>query len=325
MLVRNKLIKTLKFLGKVILILLLVLLCIIFLVHVPTVQKRITRGIAGLVSTKLNARVEIEDIYFSLLGDMSLKNMQAWDPDSNQILSVHKIEITSSLLDLFTGKYLFDKVHIEGVDFHLQQEIEGLNIQFILDAFLTPQKKPTTSKNISLHINKVILKDIQFDFVSGVTKSSVYVDIGNLESKNADYNTKPGKFKADQLLLENTTVKIINEEKSQTDSLSSDRIRSILISPDFGLGVEFEVENLLIRNGGFAFHTGGIKTTPKFDASHIDISSIHLASTGILIRKDTLCLMQQITSQSISCVRDDQNSAAATFRCRRKPEPLWRG
>ena len=25
------------------------------------------------------------------------------------------------------------------------------------------------------------------------------------------------------------------------------------------------------------------------------------------------------------CVRDDQNMPAATFRCRRKPEPLWRG
>src|SRR6516162_4592591 len=43
------------------------------------------------------------------------------------------------------------------------------------------------------------------------------------------------------------------------------------------------------------------------------------------IRKDISCSMQQITSQSISCVRDDQNMPAATFRLPGKPTPLWRG
>lgn len=71
--VQNTFIRISKLLGKVILGLLLVLLMVMALIHLPPIQKQITRSLANYLSSKLEARVDIKRIDFSLLGNVVIE------------------------------------------------------------------------------------------------------------------------------------------------------------------------------------------------------------------------------------------------------------
>ena len=75
--VRSKLIRVLKFLGKALVGLLLVFIMLILLLHVPAVQKIITRKAAGFLSAKTHATVAIERIRFSLRGSLVIEGVNA--------------------------------------------------------------------------------------------------------------------------------------------------------------------------------------------------------------------------------------------------------
>src|SRR6188768_2953859 len=157
---RNKSVRILKFLGKTMLWLVLLLLALLLLVHLTFVQKRITRYVSGYLSTELASRVEIDHIGFSLLGDLSVEGLRVWDPDSNRILSLGKIKVTSNIRDLFSGKYIFGELHLQDVEANLEEREDGLSIQYIIDLFAkTATKDPTVSVTksvLTLQFNKVL-------------------------------------------------------------------------------------------------------------------------------------------------------------------------
>src|SRR6218665_1093789 len=127
-----------KFLGKAILGLLLVLLTAVAAIHLPPVQEQITRKLSNYLSSKIDAKVNIHRVRFSIWGSVTIEDLTVWDPHQDKILSAHKIEVTSNIFKLATGELTFDEIHLAGIDGKLIQSKEGLNIQFIIDAF-----KPT--------------------------------------------------------------------------------------------------------------------------------------------------------------------------------------
>ncbi len=160
---RKILVRIIKLLGKVILGLLLVLLIAVALIHLPPVQKKITSEVSHYLSSKIDARVDIQRIKFSILGSVAIEELGVWDPHGNKIFSARKIEVRSSILDLISGDLIFDEVHIEGADGKLTQDEEGLNIQYIIDAFRPAEKQTSstpTSTGVTLQFKKVHLEKI---------------------------------------------------------------------------------------------------------------------------------------------------------------------
>jgi hypothetical protein len=124
-----------KILGKAILGVLILLLIAVALIHLPPIQRQITDRVSKYLSSKIEARVDIESINFSILGNIAIADLGVWDPNNTRIFSAHKAEVSSSIYNLIKGDFIFDRVYIDGADFKLIQHKEGLNIQFILDAF----------------------------------------------------------------------------------------------------------------------------------------------------------------------------------------------
>src|SRR6188768_30313 len=96
-----------KFLWKVILGFLLVLISAVAIVHIPPVQRQITRAVSNYLSSKIEAKVYIDRIEFSILGHIILKDMTIWNRDGIKILSIAELEIKSGIFDLFTGSLIF--------------------------------------------------------------------------------------------------------------------------------------------------------------------------------------------------------------------------
>mgnify|MGYP003487632434 FL=1 len=132
---RQRILKVLKLLGKAILGLLLLLFITILLLHVPAVQKIITQKAAGFLSAKTQATVAIERIRFSLRGNLLIEGVNVQDTAHHEILSIGSMEASANIFDLLKGKYIIDQISMKDVRAQLIENEQGLNIQFILDAF----------------------------------------------------------------------------------------------------------------------------------------------------------------------------------------------
>src|SRR5690348_8800103 len=86
-----------RFLWKVVLGVFLVLISAIAIVHLPPVQKQITRAVSNYLSSRIEAKVYIERIDFTILGHVILKDLTVWNQQGSKIVSIQKIEVSSSI------------------------------------------------------------------------------------------------------------------------------------------------------------------------------------------------------------------------------------
>ncbi|MDH5249534.1 MAG: translocation/assembly module TamB [Cyclobacteriaceae bacterium] len=288
MLDRRTIIRISKFLGKVVLGLLSLLFILVALVHVPPIQRKITHRLSNYLSSKIESRVEIAVIKFSLLGNVVIEDLKARDPNNNTIVSARKIEVTSNIFDLIGGDLIFDEVSIEGFDGHLIQGEEGLNIQFIIDAFRPKAVQAPSSKRTRLVFKRVILDNISFEFTSTINGTSVDINLGTFSSQDAEVSINPNKISAGKAYFENAVVNILSARPSGISSDTLAQENKQLLSPDFGTGLAIDVKAIEMKSSDFSFHRDEVKTTPKFDPLHLMLKNILISLSDISIREDTL-------------------------------------
>ena len=228
-------IRIIKFLGKAIIFLLLILLTAITIVHLPPVQEQITRKLSNYLSSKIEASVNIKGVKLSILGNVTIEDLTVWDPHQNKIFSGHKIEGKSNIFELVTGKLIFDEIHVDGIDGRLIQSKEGLNIQFIIDAFKPAEQPDTTTKSpgVNLKFKKVVLENIAFEFTSMVNGITVVADVGTFITENVELSTGPTKITADEVILAHTIVNTLSTQPRDTVDTFVTSENTNSLSPDF--------------------------------------------------------------------------------------------
>ena len=309
--------RIIKFLGKAILGVLLVLLTAIAIVHLPPVQEQITRKLSNYLSSKIEARVDIGGVKLSILGNVTIEDLIVRDRQQNKIFSGHKIKVTSNIFELVKGKLIFDEIHLDGIDCKLIQSKEGLNIQFIIDAFKpTEQSDTTESPGVNLKFKKVVLENIVFEFTSMVNGISVVANVGTFITEKVEFFTNPTKIAADKIILEHTIVNTLSTQSTNTDDTSITSENTNPLSPDFGTGIVFDIKALELRNNDVSFHRYKVMDTPKFDPDHITLKNIQISLSDILISEDTLTAGMQ--SLSVRLPGFTLTNAEADFQFNRK-------
>ncbi len=287
---RKIFLRILKFLGKIILGLLLFILSVIVLIHLPPVQNKISQKICTFLCEKTKGRAEIQKLEFSILGNVTIKNLKVSDPDSNLILSVGLIAVRSNIFDIISKDYIFDEIRLEDVSGKLIQGKEGLNIKFIIDAFQskTVQVKDTTSSVFTLRCKNILLKNIDFEFLSEESGTDINIHLGNLTGDGAAFSTKGSTISADNIHMEEPVVKIITEEQQDTVTTLTGQTVTHSFSPDFDIGLGFEIKNLEIVDGAFAMHRDTIMITPKFDPDHLVADKLQIHLSDVMMNPDSL-------------------------------------
>ncbi len=278
-----------KILGKVTLGLLVLFLVVIAAIHLPPVQALITRKLSGYLSSKTEAKVTIERIRFSLSGNVGIDNLSIRDPNNNKILSAREITVSVPILDLLKGNLIFDDIRLAGVDGTLVQTEDGLNIQFILDAFRTEEKQDTTqSAPVKILFSNILLEDILFEFNSAINGTSVAVNLGTFTCTGGEFSTKPTAIKAEKLLLQQTIVDVLTTHHADTLSIAGNTKQHYLLLPDFSTHINFDIGDLQFKDNQVSFHRDQVIETQKFDPNHITVKNIQLVLSDIKMHEDLL-------------------------------------
>jgi hypothetical protein len=294
--VRKILLRTSKVLGKAIVGLLVLLLITLLILHVPAVQRRLTPWVTDQLSSRLHSRVEIEDVRFNLLGDVTISGLKVWDPKEFNIFSSGDIEVTTSIFNLIRGNLVFDKIRVAGISGNLAQDKNGLNIQFIIDAFARPPSTApsTSSPNVNLQFKSVELDSIKFNFTS---TNGTIVDalVGKFSGEDIRISVNPNKIIAAKVYLDNSSTRVLYRQSIDTTRQVVDSTASLFVT-DFGSGFDFDIKDIQLNNDHVTIHRDTVLSPPKFDPNHLDIKNIHLNLSDI--RTDSMSLSGALHSLS---------------------------
>lgn len=295
--VRNILLRTSKVLGKAIVGLFVLLLVTLLIIHVPAVQQRLTPWVTEQLSSRIQSKVEIESLHFSLFGNATITGLKVWDPKDLNIFSSGDIEVTTSIFNLIRGKLIFDKVRIAGIGGVLAQEKDGLNIQFIIDAFAPPRTSSAapSSPHVDLLFKSVDLEDINFHFTSATNGTTVAAVVGKFYGEGIIISINPNKISAAKVYLDNSNTRVVYKKSIDTTTQVIDTTGPLFVT-DFGSGFDFDIKDIQLNNDDVAIHRDTVLTPPKFDPNHLDLNDIHLKLTDI--RSDSMSLVAQLHSLS---------------------------
>ncbi len=277
-----------KFLGKASLGLLLVLVIAVAVIHLPPIQEKITRTVTNYLSSEIEAKVDIQRIEFSILGDVTIHNIIVWDPSDHKILSARQIEVKSNIIDLIMGNFTFDDVLISGAEVELIQREEGSSIQFILDAFLSVETEPTKSSTVKLQFKRVQLENIAFKFTSIPNGTTVDVKLIKFTCQEGEFHTNPNKITARDIFLQQAAVNVLTAEHQDSTYAIVTSTNDQPFMFDAGIGIAFDIMNIKVEDSDFSFHNNQVTNTPKFDPSHVSLKDIQINLSNVLVNKDTL-------------------------------------
>jgi hypothetical protein len=297
--VRNTLLRISIVLGKTIVGLLAVLVIVLLIIHIPAVQRRITPSVSDYLSSKVQSRVEIENIYFALTGKVSIHGLKVWDPAADDIFTSGDIEVNTNIFNLIRGNLIFDEIRITGISGKLIQLENGLNIQFIIDAFQPPtsQTRSTAPAGVYLQFKKVVLEDITFAFTSRTNGTTVSTHLGRFDGENIEISINPNKISANTIYLENTVTQVVYKARLDTMETGTTSEERSLFATDFGSGFDYDIGDIEFKDNHLSLHRDSVSNTPKFDPDHINLENISLNLSEI--KTDSISLAAALHSISV--------------------------
>ncbi|RQO32182.1 hypothetical protein DBR32_00780 [Taibaiella sp. KBW10] len=163
--------KVLKVILYVILAIILIVVGVVVAINTPWGKEQIRKYAVSYLQKKLDTKVEIGKIDFSIPSAVNLSKVLVLDKRQDTMVWVNQLDISINMLKLIEGKISVSKLGLEGADINMYRTATdtNFNYQFVVDSFVG--KKEATSKEV----------------VDTAKASPIYIDAGLIEIKNTRY------------------------------------------------------------------------------------------------------------------------------------------
>ena len=134
-------------------------LLIAVMVHIPYVQQSLASGVASVISSKLNTRVEIGRVDLGFLNRLVIDNTTIYDQGGKPMVRAARMAVRIDLLQLVEGRIRISSAQVLSTHFTLYRAnaASAPNFQFALDALAS--KDSTKAKTpLDLSVNSFIMR-----------------------------------------------------------------------------------------------------------------------------------------------------------------------
>ncbi len=137
-----------------------------FVIQIPAVQTWIAQRVAGYLSNKLETRVEIEGVNIQFFDTVILEGLYIEDKHKDTLLYTQKLFVGISKLDLNNNNIALSEIKLLNNNAELKKYPgeNGLNFQFIADAFKNDKKNTTESKPLKLTCKQLTMVNNNFSY-----------------------------------------------------------------------------------------------------------------------------------------------------------------
>lgn len=131
----------------------------------PPLQTLITRYIAKKISEKVNSRIEIGSVDFSLFKTVVLHDVYVEDKQKDTLFYIRHLEVNVGDIDWSKKVVRAKNLALLQPTCHLKQNKEGvLNLQFLIDALNSDTTDTSTSKPFTFFVDKLNISNGKFSF-----------------------------------------------------------------------------------------------------------------------------------------------------------------
>lgn len=262
-------------LGRSVIALLILLFAGVLFLHTSYFQNRISKKLPSILSEITGAKVELENLSFSLLGCVRIEGLVIWDPEDIKVLSVQAIDARFSSWEILSGHLHLKQLKIEGIFGRLIENDKGdLNILFLSDAFAGNPNSGSTARSFQLQLDTLVLEQVDFAYNSIPNRMEVSSRLDHITSTGIEFNSKPLRVRLKDIVLSQHQLDILTESNGIPDTVEKSDAAFAFQLPNPGL--DFYAEHITLKDHAFSFHKDSIRHSTRFDPDHIFLTDIDL-------------------------------------------------
>jgi hypothetical protein len=185
---------------------LILYVCLIILVNIPSIQQVIGGWVADILSDQIGTEVRIGKVKLGLLNRLILDDVYIADQTKQKLISIDRTSVKIDLVALTQGKVRVSNAQLFGPTLHVRKATPDskTNLQFLIDAFSSDNKE---SKPIDVRINSFIMRrgHVTYDVASEAQQATL--DPNHLDIDHLDITLSLRALSEDSL---NLTIKRLN-------------------------------------------------------------------------------------------------------------------
>ena len=191
---------------------LLLYLCLIILVNIPSVQQAIGSWVADILSNQIGTEVRIGKVKPGLLNRLIIDDIYIADEAKQALIGIDRTSVKIDLFALSQGKIRVPNAQLFGPTLHIRKATpeSPTNLQFLIDAFSSDDEEKSP---LDLSINSFIMRrgHVTYDVASEALLPTL--DPNHLDIDHLDATLTLKVLKDDSL---NLTIKRLNGKEAHS-------------------------------------------------------------------------------------------------------------
>lgn len=200
-------------------VILLVVLIAVSL-NIPAVQNFVKNKAIGYLKEKTNTEVRLESIKIALPKDIVLNKFYIEDLKKDTLLYAEKLQVDISLFKLLNNTVEINNIKLKNIRANVKRinPDTSFNFSFLLDAFMSDQKKPKekvdkdTTSTLKFSVDKVNFEDIGLTYQDDVAGNKVKFYLGKLETKIKDFDLANQRYVIKTFAINNTSLNYLQQK-----------------------------------------------------------------------------------------------------------------
>jgi hypothetical protein len=209
--------KTGKWLGIILVILISLFVALVLLIRSEWGQNKVVSYATAFVADKTGTTVAIDRLYLTFRGNVQLEGLYLEDTQQDTLVYLKSLEAGVGIKSLLNNHIAISRIDLQGLRANVLRGTDStFNFNFLIDAFASadttttpPAADTSSSPPPTISIGPVGLKDIQLHYLDSISGMQARLQLGHLGLTTDELDIAKMKFKLDELLLENTKVRVV--------------------------------------------------------------------------------------------------------------------
>ncbi|WGH74710.1 translocation/assembly module TamB [Tenacibaculum tangerinum] len=297
---------------RVILGLLLIIFLSLLFLKSQWGQSFIVDKISDYIAKKTDAKIDIDRLFITFDGNLQLENFFLKDQKGDTLVFSKSLEADLELWKIIkNGEIGVEMLHWKGLQANItrKDKVKGYNFQFLIDAFTTKDTIVVAQDTISksppkVNIGKLRFSDINIVFKDDVIGIDSEIYVGEFATRFKTTDIEKMVFKASDMVLSDSRVKLIKNKKGQNDEKEE--------SPKTTILPKFSAESIVLTNTELYYQSqpDKISTALNFSDFQIIQPNLNLQDKEITIN-DILLKDSQFNVETSATTKDSSTTSKA--------------
>ena len=305
--------KSLRVLGWIIGILILLILIIFIALQIPVVQNFAKDQAVSYLEGKIKTKVVIDNFEMGFPKKFLLEGVYLEDQKKDTLLYGKKIAVNLNLFGLFNNNLELNDIDIDGVVANISRDKEGVfSFDYIADAFSSSEVKKDSAAPMKISLKDIELNKIRVSYNDELTKNFANVSLNHFDTKVENFDLQNLDFNVPKITIDGFRASlkqgIVEKVAKETEIAVKEQAETNVLK------INVEEINLTKIFLDYTSESGNIKTVTDLAALNVLINTIDLEKQILDIKElrltDTKSSLAMTKKEQIKKLKNEVITAA---------------